>query len=136
MKIKDFIAIGVVSCALVNAGGAQVSHNPGQDNEHHTQAQLKQSAREAHTPEQYQALSAYYANQQKEFLQRAAHEKAEWVRRSQNVMAVSAKYPRPMDSAKYQYEYFVEKAREAGLRSANYSQLGNTTQTATVQDPM
>jgi hypothetical protein len=122
MKIKDFIAIGVVSCALVSAGGAQVSSNRDQNNEHLTQAQLNQLAREAHTPEQYQALAAHYANEQKEFLQQAANAKAEWERRSQNVMGVLAKYPRPVDSAKYLYDYFVEKANEAGLRSAKYSQ--------------
>jgi hypothetical protein len=109
------------------AGSAQVSHNLDQDNELHTQAQLNQLTREANTPRQYQALAAYYANQQKYFLQQAADKKAEWERRSQNVVGVLAKYPRPVDSARYLYESFVEKANEAGLRSAKYSEEGNTT---------
>jgi hypothetical protein len=136
MRIKDFIAMSVVSCALVSAGSAQVSRNLDQDQELHTQAQFNQLTREANTPEQYQAQAADYANQRKYFLAQAAAEKAEWERRSQNVMGAFAKYPRPMDSVKYLYESFVEKANKAGSRFAEYSQKGNTTLAAAVQAHM
>jgi hypothetical protein len=136
MKIKDFIAMSVVSCALVSAASAQVSRSLDQNKELHTQAQLKQLTREAHAPEQYQVLAAYYADQQKYFLQQAADEKTEWELRGQNVVGVLAKYPRPVDSAKYLYQSFVEKANEAGLRSAKYSQEGNATLTTAVQGHM
>jgi len=137
MKIKDFIAISVVSCALVSAGSAQISRSLDQNEELHTQAQLKQLAREAHTSEQFQFLATYYADQQKYFLHQAANEKTEWDLRGHNVVGVLAKYPRPVDSAKYLYQSFVERANEAGLRSAKYSQEGNTTlPTAAVQGHM
>jgi len=90
---------------------------------HYTQAQLKQMARDAHTPEQYNALAGYYEKQQSDYLHQATEEKQEWVRRSQNIVSIAAKYPRPVDSARYLYEYYAYKAAEAGQLAAKYSQL-------------
>ncbi len=38
-------------------------------------------------------------------------------------MATAAKYPRPVDSARNLYEYYLSKAFEAEKLSARYSQL-------------
>jgi hypothetical protein len=77
----------------------------------------------AHAPEQYTALSSYYSAQKADYLQQAAEEKKEWERRNQNVMSIAAKYPRPVDSARNLYEYYMYKANEAGTLEAKYSRL-------------
>jgi hypothetical protein len=87
---------------------------------------MKQLAQSAHTPEQYKALASYYNVRQKTYLQKAEEEKQEWVRRSQNITVVAAKYPRPVDSARYLYEYYTSKALEAGYLTAKYEQLAGT----------
>jgi len=77
----------------------------------------------AHAPAQYTALSSYYGDLRKNYLQQAAAEKKEWERRSQNTMGSAAKYPRPVDSARNLYEYYMYKASEAGTLEAKYSRL-------------
>ncbi|MGB9408818.1 MAG: hypothetical protein WCA89_14875 [Terracidiphilus sp.] len=84
---------------------------------------MKQLAREARTPEQYDILADCYKKLQKDYLEHAAVEKQEWVRRSQNTMATAAKYPRPVDSARNLYEYYLSMASKAEKLSAMYSQL-------------
>jgi len=102
---------------------AQVAASSAENGTHYTQAQLKQLARDAHTPAQYSALAVYYGNQQNDYLQKAAEEKQEWIRRSQNAVSIAAKYPRPADSARYLYEYYTTRAAESGQLAAKYSQL-------------
>ena len=92
-----FFATSILSIALVSTGSAQGSIPSAEDGDHYTRAQLKQLTREAHTPEQYRTLAGYYEKQHKDYLQQAVEEKQEWVRRSQNIMGVAAKYPRPVD---------------------------------------
>jgi hypothetical protein len=38
-------------------------------------------------------------------------------------VSLYAKYPKPADQAKALYEYYLEKASEAGVLSAKYAQL-------------
>jgi hypothetical protein len=128
-----FFATSILSIALVSTGSAQGSIPSAEDGDHYTRAQLKQLTREAHTPEQYRTLAGYYEKQHKDYLQQAVEEKQEWVRRSQNIMGVAAKYPRPVDSARYLYEYYVKKAAEAGLLSAKYTQLAEPAAPTTKQ---
>jgi hypothetical protein len=118
-----FFAACILSGALVGIGSANGSVSSAEEGDHYTRAQLKQLARDAHTPEQYRTLAGYYEKQHKDYLQQAAEEKQEWVRRGQNVMGAAAKYPRPSDSARNLYEYYVEKATKAGLLSAKYTQM-------------
>ena len=80
----------------------------------------------AHAPEQYTALASYYGPAEANYLQKAAEEKQEWARRSQNITSVAAKYPRPVDSARNLYEYYMYKASEAGTLAAKYSHLAAT----------
>jgi len=122
MKL-NLIAAGVVLLTCVNVGTAQAPAAAGGTAPHYSNSHLKQMMREAHTPEQYSALASYYSSSRQDFLQKAAEEKLEWERRSQNVMSVAAKYPRPVDSARYLYEYYIQEAAEAGGLSAKYSRL-------------
>jgi len=123
---RNLFAVSVLSFALAGLGSAQGSVSAAQNGTQYTQVQLKQLAHDAHTPEQYSALAGFYGQQQKSLLLQAAEEKQEWVRRSQNIVSVAAKYPRPVDSARYLYEYYSSKANEAGQLEAKYSALAST----------
>jgi hypothetical protein len=92
---------------------------------HYTKAQLKQLVQNAHTPEQYTALASYFNEQKSNYLQQAAEEKREWESRGQNVMGMAAKYPRPVDSARNLYEYYIYKASKAEILEAKYSRVAS-----------
>jgi hypothetical protein len=96
---------------------------PADNTSQPSSGQLKQMAKDAHTPEQYTALAQSYSQLEKSYLAKAAEEKQEWDRRSQNTMSLYAKYPRPVDSARNLYEYYAYKASEAGALATKYSQL-------------
>jgi hypothetical protein len=119
----NLVATCIISLAFSCDGNAQGVAFPPQDSPHYTHAQVKQLVRDAHTPDQYKTLASYYDAQQKSYLQQAADEKREWDRRSQNAVGVAAKYPRPVDSARNLYEYYMYKASEAGSLTAKYAQL-------------
>jgi len=113
----------VLCFALACAGIAQAANTSQKSDPECAPAHLKQTAREAHTAAQYSALADCYEKMQKEYLEKAAQEKQEWERRSQNVTATAAKYPRPVDSARYLYEYDLSRASEAEKMHMKYSQL-------------
>jgi len=121
---RNLLAAGILTFALAGLGNAQGTAPSAENGPHYTQAQVKQLVREAHTPEQYNALANYYAKQQQDYLKQAEEERQEWVRRSENIMVVAAKYPKPVDSARYLYEYYMSKASEAGNLAVKYRQLG------------
>jgi hypothetical protein len=123
----------VVSFLLTGVASAQVTASSPQSSNPYTHSQLKQMLREAHTPEQFRVLAGYYDQQQKSYLKEAVEEKREWDRRSENVMGVAAKYPRPVDSARNLYEYYIYKANESGVLSMKYGQLGAASAPAHLQ---
>ena len=117
---RNLLATCILSLAFAGAGNAQgTAPSPGSE-AHYTKAQLRQLALNAHTPAQYAALMSYYGEQKASYLQKAAEEKKEWERRSQNIMSIAAKYPKPVDSARNLYEYYMYKATEAGTLEAKY----------------
>ena len=120
---QSICSVFILSFALAGVAGAQAPATVVTNDTQHTKSQLKQMVRNAHTPEQYNALSQYYAGQQSGYAKQAAEEKQEWIRRSQNVMVVAAKYPRPVDSAHYLYDYYSRMAAESGQLAVKYSQL-------------
>lgn len=122
MTRKQFAAC-VLTLSLVSAGNALGSVTLAENGAHYTKAQLKQMIREAHAPEQYRALAQFYDEKQKLFLQRADKERQEWEQLSENASTRAGKYPRPVDWARYQYEYDMEKATKARGFSIKYSQL-------------
>jgi len=124
MKLKMFEAF-LLSFALAGFVSAQGTEEPNDTVSLCSQSHLKQLAHEARTQEQYTAVAGCYDKLQKNYLEKAAEEKQEWERRSQNVTASAAKYPRPVDSARNLYEHYQSKASEAGELSAKYSQLAS-----------
>ena len=121
--VRNLLATCLLSLAFTGIGNAQGSVPVQETGAHYTHAQLKQLVVNAHAPEQYKALASYFGKQHNDDLQQASEEKKEWERRSQNVMGVAAKYPRPVDSARNLYEYYMYKAAEAGALEAKYSRL-------------
>ena len=120
---RNLFAACILALAISSVGNAQGTASSPETGAHYTQAQLKQLALNAHAPAQYTALANYYGERKSDYLQKAAEEKQEWERRSQNIMGPAAKYPRPVDSARDLYEYYMYKASEAGTLEAKYSQL-------------
>jgi hypothetical protein len=118
---RNLLFASILFFALAGAGIARAA-DPSQNScSACTSAHLKQLARAASTEEQYSALAACYEKLHSDYLEKAAQEKQEWERRSHNVMAAAAKYPRPVDSARNLYEYDLSKAAEAGELSAKFS---------------
>ncbi len=130
---KTFLATCIVSLVLTGAGKAQSAASSAESGAHYTQSQLKELELTAHAPAQYSVLASYFGERQKNYLQQAAEEKKEWVRRSQNIMGVTAKYPRPVDSARNLYEYYMYKASEAGTLEARYSRMAGQGATVNAQ---
>ncbi len=128
-----YVAASILTLALIGAVTAQGSVAAAQDGDHVSKAQLKQMAREAHSPEQYEALAHYYDIQQQDYLKLAKDARHEWVLRLQMTTSFYARYPRPADSARNLYEYYLEKASKAGARSAKYSQLAEPSGAAAQQ---
>ena len=120
---RNLFAACILALVFAGVGNAQGTASSAQTGVHYTQAQLKQLALNAHEPAQYTALANYYAEQRNDYLQKAAEEKQEWARRSQNIMGVAAKYPRPVDSARNLYEFYMAMASEAGTLEAKFSRL-------------
>jgi hypothetical protein len=123
MMRNSLLAISVLSLTLVTVMANTASATPADNSAQPSAGQLKQMAKDAHTPEQYAALARSYAQLEKAYLAMATEEKQEWNRRSQNVVSIAAKYPRPVDSARNLYEYYAYKASEAGALVAKYNQL-------------
>jgi hypothetical protein len=122
---RSLFAACILSFAFASAGIAQDTASSSAAGAHYTLAQLKQLALTAHTQEQYTALANYYGERQNNYLQKAAEEKQEWLRRSQNIISVAAKYPRPVDSARNLYDYYMYKASEAGSIEVKYNRLAS-----------
>jgi hypothetical protein len=120
---RNLIAASILSLAFASAGIAQASDPSAKDRKQFTQTQLSQLEHEAQAPEQYRVLANYFGAQQDKYLKLASEEKKEWDRRSQNIVSIAAKYPRPVDSARYLYEYYMYKASENRSLEAKYSHL-------------
>lgn len=125
--MKFTLIASVLVFAVATSGHAQQHSGSTSPAVHYTRTQLSQLIRDAHTQGQYETLSTYYREKQAAFSEEAAKEKKEWIRRSQNVVLINAKYPRPVDSARYLYEYYADQAQQAGQLAAKYQQLAVTT---------
>jgi len=79
------LAASILSITITGAGNAQGTASSTKKKSSLTNAQIRQMARVAHTPEQYRTVAGNYAGLQEKYLRQAAEEKQEWVRRSQNV---------------------------------------------------
>ena len=120
---RNLFTTSILALAFVGTGSSMVAASAAETGDHYTKAQMKELARKAHAPEQYKLLAHYYGERQKNYLELAAEEKTEWERRGHNVSGILAKYPRPVDSARNLYEFYMAKASESGTLEAKYSDL-------------
>jgi hypothetical protein len=113
--------VATVFAALALSAGIVHAETPAPADLDH--AQLKEMIRGARSVEQYQTLAGYYRSRQQSFEQKAQSEKVEWERRSQNIVGPAAKYPRPVDSSRYRYEYFTYEAQQMSQQAVHYEML-------------
>jgi len=130
---RNLFTAWVLSLALPGIGSAQGAPTTESKGEQITSAQVKQIVRDGRAPEHYKSLAGYYGERAKTYLQKAAEEKVEWERRSQSIVGIQAKYPRPVDSARNLYEYYMAEAADAGRLEAKYSQMATPEVLAKVQ---
>jgi hypothetical protein len=120
---RNLFATCILTLAFAGAASAQGAASSPETDAPYTKAQLKQLTLDAHAPAQYTALASYFSKQRDNYLQKAAEKKKEWAQLSQNVTSAAAKYPRPADSVRNYYEYYIQKASEAGTLEAKYNRL-------------
>ncbi|MGD0097614.1 MAG: hypothetical protein ABSB60_14065 [Terracidiphilus sp.] len=122
---RSLLAVSLLSLALSGVGNAQGTATSPESGATYTKAQVKQLALNAHTPTQFSALAGYFGEQRDKYLQKAAKEKKEWLELSWNAGNTAAKYPKPADSARNAYEYYTQKASEAGVLEAKFSHMAS-----------
>lgn len=120
---RNLFATCILALAFAGAASAQSAASSTETGAHYSKAQVKQLALNAHAPEQYKALASYYGGQRGSYLQQAAKAKKDWERLNPNFTNAAAKYPRPADSARNLYEYYMSKASKAETLEAKYRQL-------------
>jgi len=120
---RNLFATCILAVAFAGTASAQSAVSSAETGAHYTKAQVKELKRNAQAPAQYAVLASYYGAQKADYLRQAAEEKKEWERRSKNASGAFGKYPRPVDSARNLYEYYLYKASENRVLEAKYSRL-------------
>ena len=113
----------VMLAAAFTVAHAQVASAP-----RYTHTELRKMMQEAHTERQYTELASYFRSRQEAYEQQAHVERLEWIRRSQDVTGLTAKYPRPVDSSKNRYEYLTYEAGQMSQRAEHYESLSGKAQ--------
>ena len=124
MKLT-FKGMSALTLACATIGFANAATVPTIDQAQLWMTQKKQVTKQAQMPNQFGTLAEFYEKQQKHYLAEAAEERQKWERRSANVMGPAAKYPRPVDSAHYLYDYYTYKVKQAGELAVKYAQQAN-----------
>ena len=122
MRFRLIAGVAVLACAVAS-GSLRAAATPGQNWSH---AELKRVMQNAHTTEDYLGLASYFRWRQQEFEQKAHDELVFWAQRSMNVALEAAKYPRPADSSKNRYDYFVYEAQKMSAQADRYQSLSES----------
>ncbi len=123
MRLKLALTFAVLACAVAS-GSSRAAAPPAQNLSH---AQLKKMVQNAHSAEDYLTLASYFRWRQQQFEQQAHDELLFWAQRSMNVSLEAAKYPRPVDSSRNRYEYFVYEAQKMSAQAEHYQSLSEST---------
>jgi hypothetical protein len=89
----------------------------------YSHAEVAEMIRAAHTQQQYENLAGYYRGRQQTFEQKAQAEKLERELLGRNAYSHAAKYPRPADALRSDYEQLRHKAQQMSQRAAYYESL-------------
>jgi len=120
--MKKLMKTAVMITALIAGAGTACAETSG--SAACSSAELKQMIRDARTPQQYDELASYYRWRQRDFEQNARAEKIEWDRRWLiQAGATMEKYPRPVDSSRNRYEYFIYEAQQMSRQAARFENL-------------
>lgn len=106
MKAIFLIAVSIAALTAVVPAQTAATAEP-----HYSNKQIKEMMRDAHTPEQYRVLAAWFRSQEQMFDEKAAAEKKEWEQRVGGYK---------VDPARNLYGFYAEKAREMGARAEHY----------------
>jgi hypothetical protein len=118
--MKTLIAIMLAFGSLLAVPDHSYAQSTVSPTTHLSRRELKRLEQGAKTSAQFTVLAGYYRQREREFSAKAADQKIEWERRSQNVTGPSAKPPRPVDSARNLYEYYQYEADQAAKLAAQY----------------
>ena len=121
--IRRLFVLSLVSIVFATAASAQEEVSSSGSQSRYTHSQLRRMIREAHTPEQFNALADYYTGLYREYLRQAKEDRREWVERSKGVTWRGAKTPRPMDFSRDAYQCDMSKATKAEAAAVKYVQL-------------
>jgi len=119
MNFKVYVACMAIALAAGSVAARAESSTPVK----FSNAELKQMERNAHTPEQYEALASYFRSRQQGFRERAREEVLLMAWRSQFTFSLAAKYPRPYDSSRNRYDYFMYETHQMSQKAAYYEGL-------------
>ena len=119
----NLFATCILALAFAGIASAQGTASSAETGAHYTKTQVKELKRTAQAPAQYAVLASYHGAQKADYLRLAAGAKKEWMQRSQNVTGGFLKYPRPVDSSRNLYEYYLYKASKEETLEAKYRQM-------------
>ncbi len=118
------IVVAAIFCVFgASMGGAQTTTTTAEAQAHYTRAQLRSIVANAKTPADYSALRDYYSHAAELSRVKAAEEKQEWDRRK---AYPPRKYPSPVDSAHYLYDYYLQDANAKAAKADHYQQLAQS----------
>lgn len=119
MNIRLSLACAFLACA---AASVAVRAEPA-GTQNMSRSDLRHMVQNARTSEDFLTLASYYRWRQQELEQQAQSEKMEWARRAMNPFLVAAKYPNPVDSSKYRFQYFSYEAQKMSAQAAHFEGL-------------
>jgi hypothetical protein len=119
MNSKVYVACMAIALAAGSVAARAESSTPVKL----SNAELKQMEHNAQTPEQYAALASYFRSRQQDFRQQAVSEVPLMAWRSQFTFSLAAKYPRPYDSSRNRYDYFMYETHQMSQKAAYYEGL-------------
>jgi hypothetical protein len=122
MKITVSTLLSAVLTIAVFTPFVASAQPVSQEQPHYSHSELKQMIRDAHTPQQYQALALYFRSQQQVYNSKADAAKAEWDRRKAATASPALKNPGNAESAHNLYDYYVAKANDMAALAASFEQ--------------
>ena len=120
MKSIAITAVLLVGSAVIPFCPAYANPMIGSPDVAPVQTNMSQQVKQAHDASSYRELAVRFHQQEQVYRAKAAEEKAEWERRQQITVSIAEKYPRPVDSAHYLYDYYSQKADQMSKSAADY----------------
>ena len=121
---RGLLAFEVVALAFA-AGPAYAHVAHAEEPPDLTPAQVRDMARSAQTPDQYGQLADFYQARRRMYVRKASEAMDLWARRNAVITPLSEKWPRPVDSARDLYYYYLYQAAKSAATAQRYSDLAN-----------